>query len=101
MAKQLLVNSILLFGTSTARIIFSDDNYEVKEQKTVNDVKELPPNATLCPDNLDWCSDPEAYPESVILKAVSRQKKAVDILFDHQKNKENQQNISKPIETPG
>merc|ERR1712198_731581 len=74
------------------RIIFGNELEDIlEEQREGRMLTEHRNNSesALCPDNLDWCDQPQQYPEINILKAVIKQKKAVKILFENESQPKN------------
>merc|ERR1719315_405291 len=82
MKVSTMMNMMLMVSSAAARIIFQQ---QPDQGDNLNGIfpRGLPSNQSMyCPDDLDWCDEPYHYPEHDILKAVTKQKKAVKIMFD-------------------
>eukprot|EP00091_Calanus_sinicus_P006572 TRINITY_DN17279_c0_g1_i2.p1 TRINITY_DN17279_c0_g1~~TRINITY_DN17279_c0_g1_i2.p1 ORF type:complete len:144 (-),score=41.50 TRINITY_DN17279_c0_g1_i2:10-441(-) len=91
--KYLIKLLVIHYGYHRAGRIVFHQLKDVEEQQSNPKVPEIPSNtSTFCPEGLDWCDDPLQYPENTILKAVSKQKKAIRIMFDEEKLPEEEVN---------
>jgi hypothetical protein len=80
--QYLITLLVINYGSyEAARIVFQ---YLKEQPRNPRVIKTLSNTSTFCPEGLDWCDDPLDYPENTILKAVSKQKKAIKIMFDEE-----------------
>eukprot|EP00091_Calanus_sinicus_P018649 TRINITY_DN4333_c0_g1_i3.p1 TRINITY_DN4333_c0_g1~~TRINITY_DN4333_c0_g1_i3.p1 ORF type:complete len:223 (-),score=50.31 TRINITY_DN4333_c0_g1_i3:126-794(-) len=94
-----LLVTILMMSCIAARIIFQEEAKDEDQPRTRGKaVTEKPFNtSTFCPDDLDWCDEPQDYPENIILKAVAKQKKTVKIMFDNEKVPKQESNTTSEV----
>merc|ERR1711887_84055 len=82
MKVSTMMNTMLMVSSVAPRIIFQQQPDQGDNLNGIFPRDLLSNQPTYCPDDLDWCDKPYHYPEHDILKAVTKQKKAVKIMFD-------------------
>merc|ERR1712165_219261 len=82
MKVSTMMNTMLMVSSVAPRIIFQQQPDQGDNLNGIFPRDLLSNQSTYCPDDLDWCDEPYHYPEHDILKVVTKQKKAVKIMFD-------------------
>ena len=73
-------------GLSAISFSFDDQDSERTSTETVAvemETTEKPALTASCPEDAPWCDAPVEYPDNIILKAVNKQKKIVQGMFEN------------------